>query len=202
MHPIEANRRTDLLGLCAGWGRGAGLYSRSFLFLPSLFLPFLRPFPDGASHTHLIFLLCHGGVWAVGCEDSEIQTVGCGQTGVAGGAAGILALSLSPGGAGPGAIVSHAEKLSAEDLSPCVSPGSVVWEAEEVAQRTGPLSPARPCELSGGEPGELPPGPAQLHRGRPARGLTQKGVKASGRCSSSPDGGQSPWPDPCRPGAA
>lgn len=174
MRSIEADRRTDLLGLCAGWGRGAGLYSRSFLFLPSLFLPFLRPFPDGASHMHLIFLLSHGGVWAVGCEDSEIQTVGCGQTGVAG----IPELGLSPGGAGPGAMVSRAEKLSAEELSPCVSPGSVVWEAEEVAQWTGTLSPASPRELSGGEPGELPPGPAQLHRGRPARGLTQEGVKA------------------------
>lgn len=120
-------------------------------------------------------------MWAVGCEDSEIQTVGCGQTGVADGVAGILELSLSPGGASPGAIVSHAEKLSAEDLSPQVSPRSVVWEAEEMAQRTGTPSLPSPHELSAGEPGELPPGPAQLHRlrrGHLARGFSQKGVEA------------------------
>lgn len=119
MRSIEANRRTDLLGLCAGWGVELGSVPGPFYFCPHFsFLP-SAPFPDGASHTHLILLLPHSGVWAAGCGDSEIQTVGCGQRGVAGGVAGILELSLSPGRAGPGAIVSHAEKLSAEGLCPC-----------------------------------------------------------------------------------
>lgn len=59
---------------------------------------------------------------------------------MADGVAGILELSLRLGGAGPGAIVSHAEKLSAEGLCPCMSPGSVVWKAEEVPEDRDPES--------------------------------------------------------------
>lgn len=83
---------------CAGWGRGAGLCSRPFCGLPPLFLPVPPPpFPDAASHTHLVFLLSPGCVRPTAHSAGRGVCVWGGRPGVDGGVAG----SRGDGGARP-----------------------------------------------------------------------------------------------------